>query len=450
MLSALQNPLILNRIFTSLAGPLSAEPDFNTLFSAAQVSKKWNYEANKIIWHEPPIPALLQIEKNERQKFADFTEELSFNGDDECHANVYQQLGSLKWPKLERLAFDASDENTSERIAKFIVPGLKRLEIYGGPIDDSFLKLVAETCSHLHSVTIDNPRQGVSITGITYLLNCRKDTLKEFVCLYGMDYITTPEMILTLSHICGLRSLGLGGLIRSHWIPQKSFPELRKIQLLIEAKVTGILSTIGSLENLALRIEGDCSEVFANLKSLNKLADVEVFSQNGTIRPNDLLTVCRNNPDIKSLVIIPENGTTSLPATEEDIIALINTLPKLDTLRLQVLSGNQVTQDIIATIALKCPKLKILALSNGNFDLCKIPETAPCFEHLEELELAELIEGDIEKNVKVMQTLFPFVDGPFAESEEEWITLLKKKLAVTVGDRDDVEVDTDDPDNPEE
>jgi len=453
MLSALQNPLILNRIFTSLAEPLSVEsksPDISTLFSAAQVSKKWNYEANKIIWHEPPISALLRIEENKRQKFADFTEELSFNGDDECHAKVYQQLGSLKWPKLERLSFDASDENIPERIAKFITPGLKKLAIYGGPIDDMFLKLVADTCNHLHSVTIDNPRQRVSVAGITNFLNHRKDTLREFVCLYGMEYITTPEVILTLSKICGLRNLGLGGLIHSHWIPEKSFPALRKIQLLIEAKATGILGTINTLESLALRIDGDCSQVFANLISLQKLIDVEVFSQSGTIRPEHVLSVCRNNPNLQSLVIISENGTTSLPATDEDIIALASTLPKLDNLRLEVLSGNQITQNVIATIAAKCPKLEILALFGGNFDLCAIPEGIPCFQHLEELELAELIEGDIEQNVKVIQTLFPFVDGPFVESEGEWVTLLKEKLEVNASDRGHVEVDTDDHDNPEE
>jgi hypothetical protein len=105
----------------------------------------------------PPIAALaaitVQNDAKRLQLYADGIRSLEFSGEDCNHHRLFRDV---KFPKLERISIDASEENEGSLLEPYLQPNLKVFEFYGGRISDDFLEKlqVSSAClTWFHSLT---------------------------------------------------------------------------------------------------------------------------------------------------------------------------------------------------------------------------------------------------------------------------------------------------------
>jgi hypothetical protein len=81
--------------------------------------------------------ALLQQDPQQLQLRADKIRHLEFDDDDFTHHALFKHI---RFPMLERIVLDASDQNDEKLLEPYLQPALKNFIFYGGPISDTFLE----------------------------------------------------------------------------------------------------------------------------------------------------------------------------------------------------------------------------------------------------------------------------------------------------------------------
>ena len=85
----------------------------------------------------PTLALLAEQDLQQLQHRAESLRSLEFAADDAMHHGAFR---GIKFPVLERLVLDASDQNEEEFLMPYLQSALKEFLFYGGPISDRFLE----------------------------------------------------------------------------------------------------------------------------------------------------------------------------------------------------------------------------------------------------------------------------------------------------------------------
>ncbi len=100
------------------------------------------------------LALLAQEDPQKLQLHADKIRHLEFYGDDAMHHGLFKHI---RFPMLERISLDASDQNNEKLLESYLQPALKDFLFYGGPISDTFLEKLQVCISYLLSFVISSP-----------------------------------------------------------------------------------------------------------------------------------------------------------------------------------------------------------------------------------------------------------------------------------------------------
>ena len=85
----------------------------------------------------PTLALLAEQDPQQLQHRAENLRSLEFAADDAAHHGAFR---GIKFPVLERLVLDASDQNEEGSLMPYLQSALKEFLFYGGPISDRFLE----------------------------------------------------------------------------------------------------------------------------------------------------------------------------------------------------------------------------------------------------------------------------------------------------------------------
>jgi hypothetical protein len=97
-------------------------------------------------WSASTLALLAQRDPQQLQLHADNIRRLEFLGDDSKHHGLFK---NVRFPTLECIVLDASDQNEEKLLEPYLQPALKEFSFFGGPISDAFLEKLQVCTSYL-------------------------------------------------------------------------------------------------------------------------------------------------------------------------------------------------------------------------------------------------------------------------------------------------------------
>jgi hypothetical protein len=88
-------------------------------------------------WSASTLALLAQRDPQQLQLHADKIRRLEFLDDDCKHHGLFK---NVRFPMLECIVLDASDQNEEKLLEPYLQPALKEFFFFGGPISDAFLE----------------------------------------------------------------------------------------------------------------------------------------------------------------------------------------------------------------------------------------------------------------------------------------------------------------------
>ncbi|KAI0884570.1 uncharacterized protein GGS22DRAFT_163814 [Annulohypoxylon maeteangense] len=281
------------------------------------------------------------------------TRSLEFAGDDSVHHVAFR--GS-KFPALERLVLDASDQNDEDSLKPYLQPALKEFSFFGGPISDAFLKTLQESSPGLEELLIDNPRNLISPDGFIRFLS-GANALKRLSIMYGMDRAITDDVFVALSTLPNLQSLRFTYTVTPELV---SFAKSQQLKKCGEAQLFPCLNELVC----TVHLEGLCGL----LPHLRQLSDLDATILSKDVHSSSLDTFLRDISTYASNLSALKLQYSETVHASIDPANLVHLAQALTHLQHMEISGDHIRvtglgTDHFAKITQALPNLKVLRLA---------------------------------------------------------------------------------------
>ncbi|KAI8965494.1 hypothetical protein F5Y11DRAFT_312483 [Daldinia sp. FL1419] len=361
---------------------------------------------------KPAITDLASFAKTEPknvQAYIDRVTSLEFFADDASHHGLFR---GLKFPNLEAIWLDASDDNDSASLEPYLQPKLKRFVFYGGPISDAFLQKLQVSCPFLEELLIDNPRDLITPDGFLQFLH-GANNLKKVSVMYGMNRAINESVIVALVTKPGLEILEfrepITADLASRIITERSrhgadgtpLPQLR--ELICVAEPGGLANLLPHLSNLT-RLEAtivyegspsaevqDCviHGIGAHCVSLRTLKLEYKAAEGHRIHiPSEALVKLPQGLNKLEGLSISGNGIEAPGFGDRQFADLMQARPNLKILHLRFTCD--LTESALIEVAKSCGTILAELELEGTYNLLNLRESNVLFPQLASIELGEL------------------------------------------------------------
>ncbi|KAI1371606.1 hypothetical protein F4677DRAFT_304878 [Hypoxylon crocopeplum] len=354
----------------------------------------------------PSVSALAVIAEREPQSLqlhADKVIHLEFFAEDSVHHKLFR---NLRFPNLESLELDASDDNDDAALEPYLQPQLNCLLFYGGPISDAFLEKLQSSCPQLEELLIDNPRDLISPEGFLRFLESAK-ALKQLTLLYGVDRVVTDSVFIALAIRPGLEVFRLQKLVTASLVSkaveeqtrrgasERLFPQLLELTCVAELDgLAALLPHLSQLTYLDTGLRRGRTETHSSVPDISThCPDLRVLlleyapTEDARIPPQTLVKLAEGLHELEQLGISGEKVEVEGFGLAQ-FASMVHALPCLKSLRLAF--ECQLTEAALVETSKSCGTTLTELEIGGSYDLRKL-EGLVLFPRLRSLGLGKLV-----------------------------------------------------------
>ncbi|KAN0087353.1 hypothetical protein V8E54_001041 [Elaphomyces granulatus] len=358
------------------------------------------------------MPGVLgqQEDPQQLQLRADKIRHLEFHWDDAMHHQLFKHI---RFPILEHISLDTSDQNDEKSLESYLQPALKNFRFYGGPISDTFLEKLQTSCPQLEELLIDYPHDLISPEGFLRFLD-GAHSLKQIILMYGIDRVVNDDVFFALATRPNLQILKFQKVVNAELMSiaksrqnqnhseRQLFPRLRK--LVCTGEIDGLISLLPhltQLTHLETTILGSqvhislLPEIATYCPNLQFLQLEYSTAQDISLSPDELVKLSQALPHLEHLQISGDH--ISAPGLENVHISKISeALPSLKVLELEFECA--LTEAALVEVGKGCGGALTKCQLWGSYNLLTLEESDISFPLLQELILGKLVSSASPEN----------------------------------------------------